>query len=402
MAQGSAAAQGRVRELDGLRGWASFSVMLAHLVFGVFVKADTAFIHPALRPVLETFLGGTFDVAVFFVLSGDVLSTAFWLRDSRGAAVAWIVKRYIRLVAPIFCSCLIVFALIKADLIYIERAANLLNVQDWLGTFLNKRFDVADLIAYAGFGVLAVDDPTTALNPFLGTMPLEWAGGLFVCLYIVVEPRLTYRYALLIAATVFFMLLNSFLACFPFGILCSRIRSNGGFARVRGRPRAELSAVVAAGCALVAATYCNRIWPGWLVPSILGACIFVSCVSASSALSRAFSGRLSARLGRLSFPLYLMHFSVIASLTSGLVILAHAYGMLGAVTIWAIILCSAAVSLVAAALFVPLERLAIRTSNSACRAIIGQIGAVGSILASARTKAVNISVAAATRPPPRL
>lgn len=364
--------------------------MLAHLVFGVFVKADAAFIHPALRPVLETLLGGTFDVAVFFVLSGDVLSTAFWLRDSRGAAVAWIVKRYIRLVVPIFFSCLIVFALIKADLVYIGRAANLLNVQDWLGTFLNGQYDAADLMAYAGFGVLAVDDPTTALNPFLGTMPLEWAGGLFVCIYVVVEPRLRHTYALLIAATVCLMLLNSFLACFPFGILCSRIRSGGGFAWMRGRPGVELSAVVAAVCGLVAATYCNRIWPGWLVPSILGACLFVYCVNASSALSTAFGGRLSAWLGRLSFPLYLVHFSVIASLTSGLVVLAHAHGMLRAVTIWAIIMCSAAVSVGAALLFVPLERLAMRTSNLACGALMAQIGAWTTAVGSARTKAVNV------------
>jgi peptidoglycan/LPS O-acetylase OafA/YrhL len=69
--------RGRVFEMDGLRGWASLSVMLSHLLFGVFIKLQPPLVSPVLREVLvEPFLAGTLDVAVFFVVSGDALSAS--------------------------------------------------------------------------------------------------------------------------------------------------------------------------------------------------------------------------------------------------------------------------------------------------------------------------------------
>ena len=102
--------QGRLREMDGLRGWASLSVMLSHLLLGVFVKAEPPALTPFLKPFLEPLLGGTLDVAVFFVLSGDALSASYWGQRSRKAVIRLAVKRYFRLGIPILGSCLIVFA----------------------------------------------------------------------------------------------------------------------------------------------------------------------------------------------------------------------------------------------------------------------------------------------------
>ena len=70
-------------EIDGLRGWACVSVMLSHLFFGVFINVEPRFIPRDWRFLMEPFLGGTLAVAVFFVLSGDVLSSGYWLNPSR-------------------------------------------------------------------------------------------------------------------------------------------------------------------------------------------------------------------------------------------------------------------------------------------------------------------------------
>ena len=65
-----------------------------------------------------------------------------------------------------------------------------------------------------------------------------------------------------------------------------------------------------------------------------------------------------------------MHFPVIASFTSGSVVLAHAHGALGPATIWLIIASSTGLSVLVAVLFLPVEALTTRISDLVCRAVM--------------------------------
>ena len=152
--------------------------------------------------------------------------------------------------------------------------------------------------------------------------------------------------------------------------MCSYFRSRGGFDWLRRQRVAQPLSILTAFTALVMATYCNRIWPGWLPPSIIGSCLLVLGVYASSPLSRFFAMRFSCWLGRISFPLYLTHFPVIASFTSCLVVQAHAHNALPPTTIWLIVFGSASLSLFSAVLFLPVEMLTVRISDIICHSIM--------------------------------
>jgi peptidoglycan/LPS O-acetylase OafA/YrhL len=367
MAYAPSGVQGRLYEMDGLRGWASLSVMLSHLLFGVFVNAEPPALPPFLKPFLEPVLGGTLDVAVFFVLSGDALSASYWARRSRNAVVQLAVKRYFRLGIPILGSCLVVFVLDKSGLLFHRQAAPLLNVDDWLGQFLQKDYGIADVFKYAAFGVFCCHTQETSLNPFLGTMQAELLGSILVFGYLLLDPGIRLKSIVLLLILAICLGAGSFLACFPFGVLCGYCRSRGLFARLGRRRFAQILANLIACTALILGTYCNRVWQGWLPPSVIASCILVASIYVSIALKGFFATPFSRWLGRISFPLYLMHFPVIASFTSGSVVLVHAHDALGPVTIWLIIASSAVLSLLAAVLFLPAEILTARISDLVSR-----------------------------------
>ena len=205
-------AQGRLYELDGLRGWAAVSVMLSHFLFGVFVKADPQVLTPLTKEFLEPLLGGTLDVAVFFVVSGEALSAPYWAKPSRKTVVRLAAKRYLRLTIPILASCLIVFALGKFGLLFHRQAASLLHVEDWLGTFLQKDFGVADLLGYAAVGVFCCHTQETSLNPFLGTMQAELLGSVLVFGYLLLDRSIRPKSIILLIAVVICLGFDSFLS----------------------------------------------------------------------------------------------------------------------------------------------------------------------------------------------
>jgi peptidoglycan/LPS O-acetylase OafA/YrhL len=362
-------AQGRLYELDGLRGWAAVSVMLSHFLFGVFVKADPQVLTPLTKEFLEPLLGGTLDVAVFFVVSGEALSAPYWAKPSRKTVVRLAAKRYLRLTIPILASCLIVFALGKFGLLFHRQAASLLHVEDWLGTFLQKDFGVADLLGYAAVGVFCCHTQETSLNPFLGTMQAELLGSALVFGYLLLDRSIRPKSIILLVAFAICLGFDSFLACFPVGILCAYCRSRGAFHALSSRPFVQATANLSFSVALVIGTCCNRVWPGWLLPSIIASGVLVVSVHVSSPLRRLFATPFSRWLGYISFPLYLSHFPVIASFTSGTVVLAHAYGALGPAMMWLIIAISVALSFVTAMLFLPVEVLTARTGDFVVRVV---------------------------------
>jgi peptidoglycan/LPS O-acetylase OafA/YrhL len=173
--------EARLLEIDGLRGWAALSVLMAHLVFGVFIRDSPP--TPVLREVLEPLLGGTLDVAAFYVLSGDALAASFWRSGSHSNIFGCVVKRYVRLSIPIFVSCLVVFLLIKGGFTFNKRAASILSVNDWLGLFITGNYEIADVVKDAGFNVFFNHSPNLALNPFLGTMQVELFGSITVFVF---------------------------------------------------------------------------------------------------------------------------------------------------------------------------------------------------------------------------
>jgi peptidoglycan/LPS O-acetylase OafA/YrhL len=83
----------------------------------------------------------------------------------------------------------------------------------------------------------------------------------------------------------------------------------------------------------------------------------VSAFFLNPSLCRFLSAPVSQWLGKISFPLYLVHFPVLVSYTSGMIVLAHADDMLNSTTIWFIASSSVLLCVLVAVLFLPVERL---------------------------------------------
>ena len=97
---------GRLALLDGVRGWCALSVVFFHVYWETFSAAVPAFRNPA----TGFFFDGHLAVCVFFVLSGEALSTAFFAGKGDAATVRLAIKRYPRLETPILAACLAMFA----------------------------------------------------------------------------------------------------------------------------------------------------------------------------------------------------------------------------------------------------------------------------------------------------
>lgn len=113
----------RLLEIDGIRGWASLNVLLFHMLNEMFSQVFPVFGSSLLSPLLD----GHLPVFVFFVLSGDALSSNYFKSFDERAADRMLVKRYFRLTVPVFISCLVVFAVVRLGADFHAQAAPILH-----------------------------------------------------------------------------------------------------------------------------------------------------------------------------------------------------------------------------------------------------------------------------------
>ncbi len=302
----------RVHEIDGIRGWAALCVLFFHLLWEIF-----GHVRPEIRsPLGRIFLDGKLAVYVFFILSGDALSLGF---TSGGRLTPRVVlKRYARLAGPILFSCLVVYALMKLGLNANPEAAALVGRMDWLGNFLQFEPDLWSVLKHGLRTVFTEFSVSTSYNPFLWPMGIELAGSALVfCLgfafHAVRWPRI-----LLLVAALYLLALGSIYVLFLIGILFGTLRNWQPFSiwREKRVTRAMclglLLATFLANSAFDPTTRNIRM-------EIIFATLIVGLCYASRDVVALMSGPASRYLGRISFPLYFMHFAVIISLTSWLI-----------------------------------------------------------------------------------
>jgi peptidoglycan/LPS O-acetylase OafA/YrhL len=312
-------------------------------------------IPPLNNPVSGFLLNGSLDVSVFFVLSGDALSTPYFNGGGDRSVVKLAIKRYTRLTMPILCTCLIVLLIYKLDLVHNIPAGKVVSRQDWLGSWLNYPLDLLKVLKYSLFDVYVDINTGRAVNPFLWTMQIELIGSAIVFAVLLIFSRIPAAWLLLLAlafAALAFSATNEY-ANFLFGISFSAARSYGVFGRLHANWWAQLLSWLAA--ALVGTITGYLTWRGQThgIPAL--AVMLVFAIFCNRTLCGFFSSRFSQMLGKLSFPMYLMQFVVLISLTSALLLFAAERKLLSV----PIDLTIAAVSLIAtltlAILFEPIE-----------------------------------------------
>jgi len=365
----SAAAPARVAALDGLRGWASLSVVVFHLGWETFGK---------LFPIYRSFpaaliSNGSFAVSLFLMVSGYVLTIRGWRDKDKVPVRRSILKRYFRLTPPILVSVLIFWAIVALGWSSTHDAGLIVHRPDWLATFARFHPDLVDALKFGLLGTYLEANPG-GYGPFLWTMAVEFWGSFVVLGLCWFELPRHWSYLPLIAATVIALVVTwvpyfPIAACYPAGALVALMTKDSLIGSEPPSRTESAAATVVALIALIGAGLGEMANASNQVVALIAMATFLM-VLRSGPILRFLSLPVSQWLGRLSFPLYLIQISIIVSLTSGLVVFTGANGILNPLTALGIALVSIAACLLAAQLFMPVERFTLDLASRVGRIAI--------------------------------
>ncbi len=332
---------GKEQSLEALRGVAAIIVVLYHLLLGF---------APGLPGVLPGFpagatwigrpwyglVNGVAAVGFFFTLSGFVL-TRRSLQTGHGDSLAvGAIKRWPRLAGTVAIACLSSWALFPLGL-YRFRQAGKLSASPWLSAFAStgsgdglapNGLTPNGLVpnAWAAFkegACLTFFTGSATYNSSLWTMHIEFIGSFIafgLALALLRLPGAGARAALLLTAWLACFCVDPWLANFPLGVALASLAASGRLPRLSAAwlPPLLLAAFASANyvenSALGRLAYAHlRFVPPAASVYGLGAASALLAAECIPALRASLSGRVAAWLGRLSFPLYLLHIPILCS-----------------------------------------------------------------------------------------
>jgi peptidoglycan/LPS O-acetylase OafA/YrhL len=310
--------------LEASRGIASIIVVVHHFLLafapGLKVRASGHFYF--------AIVNGSSAVGFFFTLSGFVLCWSFLNRKDPQLLAKAFLKRWPRLVGIVLVTTVCSYLLFALGFYHYSAAAAITNSQ-WLATFAHGMIPIFQprLIDAVLQGLTTFFTGDSQYNTNLWTMRFEFAGSLTVySLAAFVSAALKFRFMPYTATVISIAALFFGLNIFPFVV--------GFFLAVffvRTRPHAQWWTAV---IGLLAGMYLlgydvpekDYLWVS-LLPNIIlerfdviayttgSACIMFSLM-ANGSIYGFFNRKLFEFLGKLSFPLYLVHTVVILSASS--------------------------------------------------------------------------------------
>ncbi len=317
-------------------------------------------------PYLAPLFSGDLAVGVFFVLSGDALSAPFFSGGGARVVDRLLVRRYFRLTIPIALCCSLTYLIMVVDLDFHAQAARILQLPDWLGRFLQFTPSIGGLVRYSLMDVYLAHTTGLSYNPFLWTMSMELLGSIYVCGVCYLWPRLRGPQWVGLVIAIGLWLMGSLFSLFLTGMVMGYWRRQGLFDRLLGERKWQILVVLmfVAIAALLVIRAQNHVPTGARSRMFLEALIVFMAYS-HVGIKAFLCTRFSRFLGSISFPLYLVHFQVLISLMSWLVIQDYAAtGRWDQAHLLGIALLSMVVSVGAACIFREVERTSLRFSDS--------------------------------------
>lgn len=348
----------RVDFLDGIRGWAAIMVVLFHIIVRVLINTTPSFQTPYFAFITD----GHLAVFIFFVLSGFALSITF-IKKTQGISFPLAaITRYFRLFIPILLTSFIVYFLMKAHLMFNVQIAGLANAKDWLGNYYNFDATLIGLLKFCFFDVFFHYEHESSYNIVLWTMSIEYAGSILIYLSIGLfrnENRKIYLLPLVVI-TLYLLGNKPELACFILGyFLAEGYLSYGDVIK-----KVKFINIIATLLFIVPIIISTFYRPDNDRYTALLAFLVVLSVTFSSVLKSFFSNSLSKFLGKISFPIYLMHMIVISSWSSYLFLRLPLYGYNHQTMINIILATTMTLSILLAWIISPMEDFSLKASKS--------------------------------------
>jgi peptidoglycan/LPS O-acetylase OafA/YrhL len=315
--------------LEALRGLAALVVVGWHTMLAFFPQRSGLFPNfdgseAWTGSPIFAFLNGSGAVALFFVLSGMVLTQSALVKRNYTTLLRNSVKRYPRLMLPVLCSTLISCALFKFDLYRFEQAAAVTG-SPWLMKFANAFVDPIvpswwDAIRQGLFDSFLRGGAT--YNSSLWTMRYEFIAS-FVVLAAAAAILFMWKRQPVWVCWVLIILLCALLSLSPWflsfglglGIALAVAQSQGRIWQTLKPFRYVLMVV---GLFLLghlqsrgAYAWSTNFNPVFV--NTLGACLLIAGVQ-SCQPPRGIFAKAARFLGDLSFPIYLIHIPVLCSI----------------------------------------------------------------------------------------
>jgi peptidoglycan/LPS O-acetylase OafA/YrhL len=344
--------------LDGLRGWAALLVVLHHgmvavdfaLVTGQPIDSrGTWDIWISGTPFFPLASAGSLAVCIFFGLSGFVLTHAY--SRSRQSWLALVIRRYVRLGIPMFAGCLVSWMLLNAGLMR-PHPAVLITHSSWLNRLVHQQPDfVAAAIEPVRWLFGPSMDHSQAYDAALWTMPIEAGGSLLLITVFVFLRCVEIRSQRLVGYV--FLLFAVILCGSPFSLFvfggALRLLQPTEMPTAEARDRWRLVALLLLGLLFGTVPESIRRWELYDQMTVLashivqhapllqhssmsfwhgiGAALILLAVSSGSSIQSSLSGPVGCFLGRISFPLYVLHMPLLLVIECNSIIVCHQLGM---------------------------------------------------------------------------
>jgi peptidoglycan/LPS O-acetylase OafA/YrhL len=325
---------------DAIRGLAALLVVFAHtmLVFwpGVYFRTGPAWdrcpvwLQWPYRFPGKFLVNGKWIVPVFYIVSGFVLSLPYFRGKGAGSAVALgsaAARRYLRLVIPVAASIFLAYALVKTGAMCNQEAVAQLNdvygivpqrgpppgpgkSNNWLAAY----YDFSPSFWSAGREALwGAFTGLSQYNMVLYTMPVELVGSFLVYGFLALFGGLRNRWLLYgVAGGSCILDGRLFLLDFVLGMASCDLWHQNQLSWRRSLPLNHSLGLVAVAIFLLP----------W---GHLTAFLVVAAVVASPRLQQLLSTRWLARLGLISFGLFVIHMPIYCSLGCGLYLFSFRY-----------------------------------------------------------------------------
>lgn len=331
----------RLMELEGLRGIAAIMVVAFHALVVFYPALFYGANHP-FAPIQHTSLelalfgnplgfifSGAFAVAIFFVLSGFVLSVGFFQTKNAAIVKKLAMKRYVRLMLPALASVILVWLVLALGLDHGKASAEAITQAGSSSSLWNFQPHLLDALLHGTLSVFLFDLGATHYNPVLWTMQYEFIGSFMIFAAVLLFGRLKYRW--IVYGVLALIMWNSWYFGFVVGmVLADLYATKPVFYKARVAKRTAMLGLPL-GLLLGGYPYASPPAGGFyeaiklplihndttmLVYMTIGASFVVYAALALPSVRTKLATPRMSMLGKYSFSLYLTHLTII--LTVGL------------------------------------------------------------------------------------
>lgn len=334
--------QKRITWVDGLRGVASLFIVFHHFIMGYYPAAyrgEEAIAHLAgdveaefSQSPLAFFAIGDLWVSVFCLVSGFVISyQVFHMTEAKQFSKS-LLKRYPRLMLPVFALSAIVYVMLHLNLFF-NGPASLLSGSEWLAQFYQNKTTISDLIFSSIADTWIVGMSTLYSNAFW--MLADLFAGSFMAYILAamgkgMNGRMLYVY---IGVAVVYLSTNSRLSDFALGVLIAYIAERFGERIQKHKKACVITGIFMILTAVILGAYPvayaptnayrflnhlpDRLNPYYFYHMIASALIVMG-IYLLKPLAKVLSLKPFLFLGKISYSIYLVHIPVLFSLSAWL------------------------------------------------------------------------------------